>query len=161
MATGEPSPQAWHALTAAEVAARLASDAAAGLMPAEAERRLAAWGANAIDEAPPFPWWRRLARQFQEVMIAILLVAAVVACALGEWADATAIVAIVLVNGLIGFLQEERAQRALATLRQFSAPNARVVRGGRAVIVPAREVVVGDLIVLEAGDHVPADARLV
>ncbi|MFM8378857.1 MAG: cation-translocating P-type ATPase [Planctomycetia bacterium] len=161
MATGEPSPQAWHALTAAEVAARLASDAAAGLAPDEAARRLAAWGANALDEVPAVPWWRRLARQFQEVVIGILVVAAIVAGVLGEWADTAAIVAIVLVNGLIGFLQEERAQRALGALRRLSAPNARVVRGGQVKVVPAREVVVGDLIVLEAGDHVPADARLV
>ena len=161
MATGEPFPQAWHALPAAEVAARLGADAAAGLTQAEAARRLAAWGANALDEAPAVPWWRRLARQFQEVVIGILVVAAIVAGALGEWADTAAIVAIVLFNGLIGFLQEGRAQRALGALRRLSAPNARVVRGGQPLVVPAREIVVGDLIALEAGDHVPADARLV
>ena len=161
MATGEPFPQAWHALPAAEVAARLGADAAAGLTQAEAARRLAAWGANALDEAPTVPWWRRLARQFQEVVIGILVVAAIVAGALGEWADTAAIVAIVLFNGLIGFLQEGRAQRALGALRRLSAPNARVVRGGQPLVVPAREIVVGDLIALEAGDHVPADARLV
>ena len=161
MATREPSLQSWHALTAAEVAARLGSDTAAGLTQPEAARRLAAWGANALDEAPAVPWWRRFARQFQEVMIGILLVAAIIAGALGEWADTAAILAIVLVNGVIGFLQEERAQRAIGALRRLSAPNARVVRGGQALVVPAREVVVGDLIALEAGDHVPADARLV
>jgi len=161
MATTEPSPQAWHSLTVAEVAARLESDAIAGLTPAEAARRLAAWGANALAEVPAVPWWWRLARQFQEVVIAILVVAAIVAGFLGEWADTAAIVAIVIINGLIGFLQEERAQRALGALRRLAAPNARVVRGGQALVVPAREVVVGDLVVLEAGDHVPADARLV
>jgi len=161
MATGDPFPQLWHALGVAEVAERLGSDATTGLTVAEAARRLEAWGLNAIEESPGDPWWRRLARQFQEVVIAILVVAAIVAGVLGEWADAAAIVAIVLVNGLIGFLQEERAQRALDALRRLSAPNARVVRGGQAVIVPAREIVVGDLITLEAGDHVPADARLV
>ena len=161
MATQEPSPQAWHALTAAEVAAKLDSDVAAGLTPAEAARRLAEWGANALAEAPAVPWWWRLARQFQELVIAILVVAAIVAGFLGEWADTAAIVAIVIVNGLIGFLQEERAQRALGALRRLAAPNARVIRGGQALVVPAREVVVGDLIMLEAGDHVPADARLV
>ncbi len=155
------APWAWHALPAAEAAARLGSDATVGLTPAEAARRLAEWGANAIDEPPGVPWWRRLMRQFQEVMIGILLVAALVAGALGEWADTAAILAIVLVNGVIGFLQEERAQRALVALRGLAAPQARVVRGGQTLVVPAREVVVGDLIALEAGDHVPADARLV
>ncbi len=155
------APLAWYALTVAEVAARLDSDAAAGLTPAAAARRLEARGPNVIDEAPAEPWWRRLVRQFHEVMIGILLVAAITAGALGEWADATAILAIVLVNGVIGFLQEERAQRALVALRRLAAPQARVVRDGQVAILPAREVVVGDLIAIEAGDHVPADARLV
>jgi Ca2+-transporting ATPase len=148
-------------LTVAEVAAQIDSDAVAGLTLAEAARRMAAWEANALAEVPAVPWWWRLARQFQELVIAILVVAAIVAGFLGEWADTAAIVAIVIVNGLIGFLQEERAQRALGALRRLAAPNARVVRGGQALVVPAREVVVGDLVVLEAGDHVPADVRLV
>lgn len=156
-----PFPQPWHALDVAAVAARLGSDGTAGLTGSEAARRLDAWGANAIEEATAVPWWRRLVRQFQEVVIGILLVAAVVAGALGEWADAAAILAIVLVNGVIGFLQEERAQRALGALQRLSAPQARAVRDGIVAVVSAREVVVGDLIALEAGDHVPADARLV
>lgn len=159
--TRRPFPQAWHALAPADVAARLGGDPEAGLSAAEAARRLEAGGRNAIEEPPSVPWWRLLVRQFQEVVIGILLVAAVVAGAVGEWADAAAILAIVVVNGMIGFLQEERAQRALGALRRLSAPHARVVRDGLMATVPAGEVVVGDLIELEAGDHVPADARLV
>jgi len=91
----------------------------------------------------------------------VLLFAAIVAASLGEWADAAAILAIVLVNGLIGFVQEERTHQALAALHRLSAPRARVVRDGRRLDVPARDLVPGDLIEIEAGDHVPADARLV
>ena len=159
--TRAPVPSAWHALAPKDVAARIGGDPHAGLSAAEAARRLGAWGENVIEAAPAIPWWRRLARQFQEIVIGILLVAAVVAGALGEWADAAAILAIVLVNGVIGFLQEERAQRALGLLQRLSAPHARVVRDGLVAVVPARGLVVGDLIALEAGDHVPADARLV
>jgi len=161
MARRDRSCAAWHAVDPAEVARRIGSDATAGLTAAVAAERLAADGPNALDEAPAVPWWRRLVRQFQEIVIGILLVAAVIAGVLGEWADTAAILAIVLVNGVIGFLQEERAQQALGALRRLAAPLARAVRDGRVAAVPARELVVGDVVVLEAGDHVPADARLV
>ncbi len=161
MARRDRSCAAWHAVDPAEVARLLGSDPARGLTAAVAAERLATDGPNALDAAPAVPAWRRFARQFQEIVIGILLVAAVVAGMLGEWADTAAILAIVLVNGVIGFLQEERAQQALGALRRLAAPLARAVRDGRASSVPAGELVVGDLIVLEAGDHVPADARLV
>ena len=151
---------AWHALQAAEVAELLGTHVAAGLTAAEAARRLADRGPNVIDEPPGPPWWRRLRRQFREPVIWILCTAAAVAAALGEWADATAILAIVLVNGLIGFLYEERAQQALSALRRLAAPQARVVRDGIARMLPARDIVPGDRIEFEAGDHVAADARL-
>ena len=151
---------AWHALAAADVLQRLESDEAAGLSEALAAERLAELGPNQLRESPPPPWWRKLLRQFQELVILILLAAAVISAVVGEWADAAAIVAIVLVNGLIGFLQEERARRALAALKQLSAPEARVTRGGAARSLPADQLVPGDRIELEAGDNVPADARL-
>ena len=151
---------AWHALASAEVVRRLETDAAAGLAQSQAAARLAELGPNQLQESPPPPWWRKLLRQFQDLVILILLAAAVISGLVGEWADTAAIVAIVLVNGLIGFLQEERARQALAALKQLSAPEARVTRDGETRSLPADQLVPGDRIELEAGDNVPADARL-
>jgi len=156
----EDSRVAWHAVSAAEVVRRLQTDAAAGLTRSQAASRLAELGPNQLQESLPPPWWQKLLRQFQDLVIWILLAAAVISGLVGEWADAAAIVAIVLVNGLIGFLQEERARQALAALKQLSAPEARVTRGGETQSLPAVQLVPGDLIELEAGDNVPADARL-
>ncbi|MFM9024896.1 MAG: cation-translocating P-type ATPase, partial [Planctomycetaceae bacterium] len=127
----------------------------------EADRRLATHGPNALREARTEPWGRRFLRQVRVLVICLLLAAAGIAAALGDLADAAAILAIVLVNAVIGFVQEQRAVRALAALERLAAPGARVVRDGHARVVPARDVVPGDRIELEAGDSVPADARLV
>ncbi|MCB9762849.1 MAG: cation-translocating P-type ATPase [Alphaproteobacteria bacterium] len=132
----------------------------AGLSEEEAARRLAEHGPNEVErEAPPSPW-AMLAAQLANPMVALLLLAAVVAGALGELADAVAIGVIVALNAAVGATQEFRAERALAALRSLAAPQARVRRGGRSVMVPGHEVVVGDALLLEAGDVVPADARL-
>jgi hypothetical protein len=160
MASEDRASEAWHALDVAATATRLGTDADRGLTEAEAARRLVASGPNEIEAQPGIPWWRRLARQFQQLVIVILVVAAVIAGLLGEWADTAAILAIVVINGAIGFFQEERAQQALSALRRLAAPQARVVRDGLARVVAAREIVVGDRIELDAGCQVPADARL-
>lgn len=154
-------PAVWYATSLADVASRLATDADRGLTAGEAARRRAEHGDNVLREKPPEAWWWKLLRQFRELVIWILMAAAAVAAAMGDWADTAAIVAIVLVNAIIGFLQEERALRALAALQRMSAPLARVVRDGEPRQVPAREVVPGDRIELDAGDAVPADARLI
>jgi Ca2+-transporting ATPase len=156
-----PQPPDWCALSLDETASRFGTDPLRGLSVAEAARRLATAGPNALAEPPAVPWWRTFLAQFRELVIWILIAAAVIAGALGDWADTAAIVAIVLVNAVIGFLQEDRAQRALAALRTMAAPMARVVRDGELRSVPSRELVPGDRIEVEAGDHVPADARLV
>jgi Ca2+-transporting ATPase len=153
--------QPWHALAPAAVAEQLATHSVGGLTEAEADRRRAELGDNVLHERPPEAWWAKLLRPFRELMVVILLVAAGIAGVLGDWADAAAIVAIVLVNALIGLFQEERAQAAMAALQRLAAPLAKVTRDGRARSIPAREVVFGDRIELEAGDSVPADARLV
>jgi Ca2+-transporting ATPase len=152
---------AWHALDLAAVASRLEVDPARGLGAAEAARRLALDGDNALDAAVAIPWWWKVLKQFQELVIWILLVAAGIAAALGDWADTAAILAIVVVNAAIGFFQEERALRALAALERLAAPLAKVVRDGGVHSVPVRSIVAGDRIELEAGDQVPADARLI
>jgi Ca2+-transporting ATPase len=151
----------WHALDTAEVAHQLGVDPAQGLAAEEAAERLARHGPNALAEPPPEPWWRTLLRQFRPLVIWVLIAAAIVAGFLRDWADAVAILVIVMLNALIGFFQEERAARALAALERLAAPVARVMRGGHDADIPARELVPGDRIELEAGDHVPADARLV
>jgi Ca2+-transporting ATPase len=152
---------AWHALGAESVVEQLGSDAAGGLTVAEAARRRFECGDNILLERPAEGWWWKLLRQFQELVIWILLVAAVIAGAIGDWADTAAIVAIVFVNAIIGFLQEERALAALAALQRMTAPVAKVIRGGEVRSTPAKEIVPGDMLDLEAGDAVPADARLV
>ena len=150
----------WHALPVDEVLVRLEANQVAGLSTAVAAERLQKVGPNELREAKPPPWWWKVLRQFQELVIWILLAAAIISVAIGEWADAAAIVAIVLVNGLIGYLQEERARQALVALQRMSAPSARVTRDGEMGLVPAGDLVPGDRIELEAGDNVPADARL-
>ncbi|MFM7290889.1 MAG: HAD-IC family P-type ATPase, partial [Planctomycetia bacterium] len=157
----EESITPWHTLSLEEIADRLDADLQHGLAAGEADRRRGTYGANLLREPPPEAWWWKFLRQFREVVIWILLVAALIAGAMGDWADTAAILAIVLLNAIIGFLQEERAQQALAALQRISAPVAKVVRDGEPGQLPARELVPGDLIRLEAGDHVPADARLI
>jgi len=149
-----------HTLTAPNAVRSLRSDARRGLTAAQAAERLARDGPNQLAEAPPTPAWRRFLDQFRELVVWILVVAAAIAGGTGDWTDTLAILAIVLMNAVLGFLQEARAERALAALRQLSAPQAKVVREGTPQWVAARELVCGDLIELEAGDHVPADARL-
>ncbi|BDG60671.1 cation-translocating P-type ATPase [Caldinitratiruptor microaerophilus] len=154
------SGRAWHAMETAEVLAVLGVRDGEGLDSGEARRRLGVAGPNVLRERPPDPWWHLLLAQFQDFMVLVLLVAAGVSWAMGERADAYTIIAIVVLNALLGFAQEYRAEEALAALRQLAAPVARVRRDGRVQPVPAAEVVPGDVLVLEAGDRVPADARL-
>jgi Ca2+-transporting ATPase len=131
-----------------------------GLSGPDAAARLAERGPNELRREAGTPPWRILARQFASPMIGLLAVAAAVALALGETVDAVAILVIVAMNGLVGFFQEHRAENAVLALRAMTAPRARVLRDGHAVVVPARDIVVGDVLLLEAGDLVAADARL-
>lgn len=147
--------------SADEVLGALVSDAQQGLTLGNAQTMLEKYGPNRLAEAPPEPLWKKLVGQFKDLVVWILIVAAVISGVMGEWVDAIAILAIVLLNGLIGFFQEERAERALAALQKMSAPLAKVLRDGRLCSIPASEVVPGDILELEAGDNIAADARLV
>jgi Ca2+-transporting ATPase len=155
-----PSPD-WHVLTEHDVLARLQSDPRRGLEPGEASARLARHGRNEIVEGQRRGRLRMLLDQFRDTMIVVLLAAAVISGVAGDLADTAAIAAIVILNAAIGFVQEYRAERAVAALRAMAAVHARVVRGGMASIIPAPELVPGDVVLLEAGNAVPADLRLI
>jgi len=151
----------WHALPVDTVTHELNSNVDRGLTQAEAARRLASAGPNELPEAaPPSPLTMFLA-QFSSLIIWVLLGAAVVSGLLQEWIDAAAIVAIVILNALLGFVQEFRAERSLAALKKLSIATARVIREGSARSIPARELVPGDVILVDAGDRIPADSRLI
>ena len=143
-----------------EVAAFYEVQVKSGLLPEEAAARLAEHGENAIRERPPRPKWRMLLDQFNDFMILILIAAAIVSGAIGEPKDAIAIVVIVILNAIIGFIQEIRAERALAALKQMTASHAAVLRGGERMTLSASDIVPGDIVVFEAGNIVPADLRL-
>jgi P-type Ca2+ transporter type 2C len=131
-----------------------------GLSPAEAVRRLTEFGPNEIRRERSTSGLTLLVRQFASPVIWLLLVASALSAALGEFLDAIAITAIVLINAAIGFFQEHRAERAVMALRSMTAPRARVMRDGGSVMISAAAVVPGDLLVLEPGDVAAADARL-
>ena len=157
--TAPPPPP--HAQPIDQVVRALGTDATGGLTAAVAKQRLAQHGLNELAQAPPEPWWRRLGRQFADLLIWVLIAAAVISGVLGEWLDAVAILTIVVLNALLGFFQEGRAEQALAALRKMSSPHAKVMRDGRLHNLLAAELVPGDRIDLEPGDRLPADVRLV
>ena len=120
----ETVPRAPHTVEVEALIRSLATDASTGLTRAEAAVRLGRFGPNEMAQAPPEPWWRRLARQFADLLIWILIGAAVISGLLGELIDAAAILAIVILNGVLGFVQEGRAEQALAALGKLSSPRA-------------------------------------
>ena len=159
-ATGS-SDTAWHALSPDRIIREQGSDARAGLSAVEAAARLQRVGPNTLKAREGRTWLAAFSSQFAAVLIWVLLVAAGVSAALGEWVDAAVIAAIVLMNAVMGASQEHSAERSIAALHGMTAPKARVVRGGSVAVVPGAEIVPGDVLVLEAGDLVAADARLI
>ena len=151
----------WHLLGVDEAAQRLDSDRLTGLTADEALRRRQLHGPNELREAKRRGPLRIFLDQFADFMILVLLAAALVAGLIGDWHDSLVIVVIVLLNALLGFVQEYRAERAMAALRRLAAPQARVQRAGGLLSVPASELVPGDRVLLEAGNVVPADLRLI
>ena len=150
----------WHALEAAEVIARLHADPENGLATEEATTRLRKVGPNKLEEGPKTTWYQVLARQFVDVLIWILLIAAAVSALIGQTADAITIMAIVILNGILGFVQEWKAEKSVEALQQMLAPKCQVVRDGREIVIEASDLVPGDIVLLEIGDRVPADLRL-
>jgi Ca2+-transporting ATPase len=159
--SSESQRPAWHALGREATLERLRSHPVEGLSHGEAAARLERFGPNVLETAGSRPWPVMLAAQFTDFMIVVLLAAAVVAGVVGEPQDSVAILVIVTLNAVIGFVQEFRAEKAMAALRRMAAHRTRVVRGGAIGVVDADSLVPGDIVCLEAGDVVPADMRLV
>jgi Ca2+-transporting ATPase len=157
----EPAREArdWHQHGAEEILAHFNSSPS-GLSPAEAARRLARHGRNILAQAPPRSVLAMFAAQFADLMILILIGAALISGLIGDLADAVVIAAIVILNAVLGFVQEFRAERAMAALRAMAAPTATVLREQRLQTIAAAELVPGDVVLLEAGRIVPADLRL-
>ena len=150
----------WHGMPVEAVGQQLQTSLTDGLSAQEVSLRLARHGPNSIRETKPRSPWRMFAAQFTDFMIVVLLAAAVIAGFLGEAADTVAIVTIVVLNAVIGFVQEYRAEQAMDALRKMAAQQARVVRNGEPATIPAAELVPGDIVLLEAGNVVPADVRV-
>ncbi len=151
----------WHTLPLETVADLLQTEMQSGLSAGEAAARLATYGPNQLSEAVPVSRLTILINQFKDFMIYVLLAAVIISGAvLHEALDALVILAIVIANAILGYIQEYRAEQALAALKELGAPTARVLRSGVLAVIDARDLVPGDLVLLEAGDLVPADARL-
>jgi len=133
---------------------------AKGLTEEQAAERLAEFGQNQLAEAPPTSFWQMLWEQFNNFVIYMLLIAAIISAALGDYLEAGAIMAIVILNATLGVIQERRAEQALAALKKLAAPEAHIIRDGSRKIISANLIVPGDIVLLEAGNYVPADVRL-
>ena len=155
----QPNAKAWHNLSTEYVLAQVGS-AVTGLSAPEAARRLVANGPNELKEGTPISPLQMFLAQFESLIIWILIGAAVISGMLGERVDALAILTIVILNAVIGFYQEFKAEKSIAALKKMTSPHATVRRDGQVTSIPASGVVVGDILVLEAGDLIAADARL-
>ncbi len=151
----------WHALAPANALKILNTSFDQGITQEEAKKRLEQYGFNRLQEGKKISPWRLLLAQFQNVLVIILLIATGLSGFLGETVEAVTIAAIVLLAVVLGFVQEYRAEKAMEALKKMAAPTAKVIRNGEQREIPAAELVPGDIILLAAGDRIPADARLI
>ncbi|HEX3049859.1 MAG TPA: cation-translocating P-type ATPase [Aggregatilineaceae bacterium] len=151
----------WHTQAPDRVVQELATNSITGITNEEAARRLEQYGPNALREQPRPTFLKRLLAQFQSFVIYILIFAALLSAVLGDWIEAAAIAAIVILNAVLGVVQEGRAEEALAALKKLASPDAVVMRGGHQQVIAASQVVPGDIVILEAGNYIPADVRLI
>jgi magnesium-transporting ATPase (P-type) len=152
---------AWHAVSPDDVISRLKTDPVKGLDADEASSRLTEYGRNRLPEGKKRGPLMRFLAQLNNVLVYVLLAAGFVKLMVGLWLDAGVILGVVIINALLGFLQEGKAEKALDSIRNMLSPDARTVRGGETRLIPAEELVPGDVVLLESGDRVPADLRLV
>jgi Ca2+-transporting ATPase len=164
----EPESPAPYRQTSADVLAALGSDAERGLSREEAAARLARYGVNQLDSDPPRPWWRRLLAQLNDSLVILLLIATAISTGLWFYErdtplpyEAIVIFAVVLLNAIMGYLQEARAESAVLSLRQLTAARAHVLRNGERCTIEATQLVPGDIVLVEEGDTIAADARLI
>ena len=151
----------WHSQKAKSVLKILQSDAKTGLSEQEARKRLAKYGSNRIEAARKEHWYWIFLRQFADLLIWILMAAAAISFFIGEIGDAITILAIVILNGIMGFVQEYKAEKAIEALQKMLSPVCKVLRGGKELEIDASSLVPGDIVLLEIGDRVPADLRLI
>ena len=150
----------WHQLGESALAEKLKSNPQTGLSAAEAAERLNAHGRNELSEGKRVSPLTLFLNQFKDFMVLVLVGATLLSGLLGEYLDAVTIVAIIVINGILGFVQEYRAEQSLRSLKALSAPTARVMRDGKTIELPAALLVPGDIVLLESGDRIPADIRL-
>lgn len=151
----------WWLQSKEDITRNFNTDSHRGLSESEAQKRLQEFGYNQLIEQPKVSALHLFLSQFSSVIVWVLIVAATIAGVLGEWVDALAIIVIVILNALLGFFQEYRAERSLAALRKMVIPFSKVVRDGKLKKLPSKKIVPGDLVLIEAGDRIPADGRFI
>jgi Ca2+-transporting ATPase len=157
----ESEAPAWHGMSIERVLQELASVQAEGLSQTEAAERLKRYGSNKLAEKPPKPAWLLLFSQFKSFLIVVLIAAALLAAAIGDITDGAVILVVVIINALLGFYQEFQAEQSLAALKKMLALHAEVRRDGRNRDLPVEQLVPGDIVILDAGDKIPADGRII
>ncbi len=151
----------WYNKSKDEVISELNTNENSGLSDEEVSKRLVTYGKNELEAQKKKSFWSKLVEQFADFLIIILLVAAGISAAVGEKEDAIVILAIVVINAILGIYQEGKAEKSVEALQKMSAPNAKAIRNGKQSEIPAADIVPGDVVVLEAGDIIPADLRLI
>src|SRR5215470_7283825 len=152
---------AWHALSVDEVVRRLTTDTTRGLDAAEAARRLQQYGPNRLPEGKKRGPFMRFLSQFNNILVYVLLGAGFTKLMLNLWVDAAIIFGVVILNALLGFFQEGKAEKVLESIRNMLSAEARTLRGGETRMIAAEQLVPGDIVLLESGDKIPADLRLI
>jgi len=155
-----PLSSQWHSLGVNESISILKSSNEQGLTEEEAASRVEKYGLNQLEEAPPTTLLQMLWEQINDFVIYLLIIAAIISALLSDWVEAAAILAIVILNAILGIIQERRAEAALAALKELAAPEANVLRDGHRITINAKEMVPGDIVFLDAGNYIPADVRL-
>ena len=151
----------WHTLTSEEISHQLKTHLENGLSPEEAEARLQQYGPNQLAEGKQPGLLSKIIAQLNNFVIWLLIAAAIISAVVGDYVEAGAILAIVVLNTVLGVVQESRAEEALAALKKLAAPEAQVLRGGHRLTLPATQLVPGDIVYLETGNYIPADMRLI
>src|SRR5215472_4873405 len=152
---------AWHAITADEVLRRLNTNLKEGLDTNEVSQRLSKYGPNRLPEGKRQGPFMRFLSQFNNILVYVLLAAGFIKLMVGLWLDAAIILGVVIINALLGFIQEGKAEKALDSIRKMLSAEARTLRDGKTRMVPAEDLVPGDIVLLESGDRIPADLRLI